>query len=79
MSRASGPNRHVPRESAKTTTRIAENLPTSPVPDSDSQSNSDLRKITRNVSLTLATFGDTGQRRRQWPEMIMRRWASKLE
>ena len=27
----------------------------------DSQSNPDLRKITRNLSLTFATFGDTGQ------------------
>ena len=31
------------------------------VPDpSDSQSNPDLRKITRNLSLTFAAFGDTG-------------------
>src|SRR5207302_10308121 len=29
-------------------------------PGSDSQSNSDARKITRNLSPTLATFGDTG-------------------
>ena len=28
---------------------------------SDSQGNSDFRKITRNLSLTFATFGDTGQ------------------
>jgi len=33
-----------------------------PIPGSDSQGNSDLRKITRNLSLTFATFGDTGQR-----------------
>jgi hypothetical protein len=32
-----------------------------PIPGSDSQGNSDFRKITRNLSLTFATFGDTGQ------------------
>jgi len=30
-------------------------------PDSDSQGNSDFRKITRNLSLTFATVGDTRQ------------------
>ena len=34
-----------------------------PIPGSDSQGNSDFRKITRNLSLTFATFGDTGQLR----------------
>ena len=32
-----------------------------PIPGSDSQGNPDFRKITRNLSLTFATFGDTGQ------------------
>jgi hypothetical protein len=32
-----------------------------PIPGSDSQGNSDFRKITRNLSLTFAAFGDTGQ------------------
>jgi hypothetical protein len=33
-----------------------------PIPGSDSQGNPDLRKITRNLSLTFAAFGDTGQK-----------------
>src|SRR5207248_433787 len=33
-----------------------------PLPGSDSQGNSDLRKISRNLSLTFAASGDTGHR-----------------
>jgi hypothetical protein len=33
----------------------------SPTPGNDSQGYSDLRKITRNLSLTFAALGDTGQ------------------
>jgi hypothetical protein len=32
-----------------------------PIRGSDSQGNSDFREITRNLSLTFAAFGDTGQ------------------
>jgi len=35
--------------------------PADPIPGSDSQGNPDFRKITRNLSLTFAAFGDTGQ------------------
>jgi hypothetical protein len=34
------------------------------IPGSDSQGHPDLRKITRNLSLTFAAFGDTGHRSR---------------
>ena len=33
-----------------------------PIPGADSQSNPDLRKITRNLTLDIAIFGWTGQR-----------------